>query len=135
MGILKKLFFEITGGYIPRRKLQKQIIKGVMENDPDKYPLGSNRHNDLKYLSEIVAESVILWKTPPEYLHAILSDIVALNLKWVGGALNELAMECKREYSQIDMCGACDYYNAETGECDASSEEIQEINQGKNETK
>ena len=36
-------------------------------------------------------------------------------------------MECKRE-PKINMCGACEYYNGETGECDATTQQIEIIN-------
>ena len=36
-------------------------------------------------------------------------------------------IECKRE-PKINMCGACEYYNEETGECDATPKQIEIIN-------
>ena len=82
MGILNKLLFFLTNGYFPRRRLQEQIMAEVIENDPNIYVLGSDFHDNLKYIAGIIAECVILWKTPPEDINDILSDIVALNLKW-----------------------------------------------------
>lgn len=41
-----------------------------------------------------------------------------------------IMVECLRE-TDWDMCGACEHYDGETGECTATDEEIKRINEAR----
>lgn len=96
--ILKRVFFEITGGYFSIQRVKKQIVQAVLEREAETYPRGSEKLGDLKYLAEVVAEFVILGKKSPIYVEEIISDIIASGDPVSASVLKLMDAEKAREY-------------------------------------